>query len=119
MTESTKSAIAKRKRVRKELSQRKSGGFFFDLPKGLLVLIVVMVFAQVLVSNIFGVKGAELVTLEEERNSLKHEKTVLENKVSELSSLSRIEKECEQELSMKKVDRDIIFIEDESFASLR
>ena len=97
----------------------KKSTVFFDLPKGLLALTVIMISAQVLLSNIFGVKGAELVKLDEEQNSLMHEKTVLENQISELSALSRIEKESQENLSMKKIDKNVVYISDQAVASLK
>lgn len=118
MTQKTKEAVVRRRQFQKKLNQKDSS-LFIDLPKGLIILTIIMVFAQVLVSNIFGVKGAELVELEEEKNSLTHEKTVLENQIYELSSLSRIEKACYENLTMKKADKNVIYLPNESLASIK
>ena len=118
MTNSTREAIARRRRLRNDF-EKKPRKLFFDLPKGLVVLTIIMISAQVLVSNIFGVKGAELVQLEEAQDTLLHEKMVLENTIAEISSLSYIETNCRKHLSMKNVGQDYIYLADESLASVR
>ena len=116
MTLETKKRIARR-RLRRKKIKKEQQSLFFDLPKGLLILSVIMILAQLLVSNIIGVKGAELVQLEEEQEALLHEKMTLENEISRLSSLSRVERESRNKLSMTSAEENIIYVEMEIFAS--
>jgi len=120
MRKTLSSSVKQRCALRKKLSRQskhKDHQIFFDLPKGLFILALIMVSAQVLLSNMFGVKGAELLQLEDQNNVLAHQKTVLENKLSELSSLNRIEKECQANLQMQKVDKSIVYTSDGTLAS--
>ena len=117
MTKKVSDSLLRRKLMHQEINKKSS--VFFDLPKGLLALTIIMISAQVLLSNIFGVKGAELVKLDEEKSALLHEKTVIENQISELSALTRIEKDCQTNLSMKKIDKNVVYLSDQTIASLK
>lgn len=116
MTQNTKESIARRKQLCKEL-KKTAPNFFLDLPKGLIAVALIMISTQLLLSNIVGVKGAELVKLEEEQNALQHEKILLESEISQLSSLNRIEQECRNNLIMKNLDKEVIYLENNDLAS--
>lgn len=119
MTTATAQRIHARKKMRKQRETTETSSIFFDLPKGLVVIAIIMISAQVLLSNIVGVKGAELVTFEESKNALIHEKLVLENEISKLSSLTRIEEVSREKLSMQPADTRISYVERLSVADAR
>lgn len=112
----TAATIQKRKILKRQL-QREERHFLMELPKGLLVIALIMIFGQVLLSNLVGVKGAELVELDNEKAKLAHEKMLYENRLAELSSLSKVEEKCKEELGMKETN-SYIYLKDQSLAGI-
>ena len=110
-------AYLKSRKLRQKDALRQNKNLYLDLPKGLLVFTFILITAQVLLSNIFGVKGAELVQLSERKEALQHEKIVLENELAKLSSLSRVETECKTKLAMDKNLNNIEYLSPDIVAS--
>lgn len=76
---------------------------------------VATLLAQVVVSNKFAVKGAELSYLLERQKTLEKEIYASELKISQLASLSFVEKQAAK-LGFGQVSGNIVYLESPTFA---